>query len=240
MEKHGRPGTAPSPEGPLKKDVYYKKTTPAPTLTPHPLTNSITLFPLTHPHLVLNMTTRSAEEASLSKEHEGHHNVHLHLGDPPNTEVAENVQEDLNVLSYVTIPSPQDLDIHGWNWKTILENLNTTQWALWTTERGNKILVYRAYAGRIEDRKVVTKLHNEIKGFVSLDANPVIMTPVPQVKGRRDAPPYCALIMGITTKKAEDLINKVCRTPPPMPTNPLTAITEVHVYPGPHSTLPTL
>ena len=203
---------------------------------PHPPNDSQNLSLLTRSHPDPPMTTRSAEEAGLPEEHEGRRNVRLRLEDPPNADIAEPVQEDLDALSYVAIPAPEDLDIHGWNQHTIFKNLDLTQRALWTAERDTKLLVYRAYGGRIEDREVVTKLHDEIKGFANLSTNPVVAILVPQTKGRKDSPPFCALITGITAKTAEELINKV-RTPPHLIPPSTHAPTEIHVHPGPHSPL---
>ena len=80
----------------------------------------------------------------------------------------------------------------------------------WRVEQGAKVLVYRAYEGRIDDKEEVTKLHKMIKLTLNPESNPKVAIPIlEEARGRRDAPPFCMLVKGITEEEAKQLITKM-------------------------------
>ena len=217
-ERHGKRGTRQAER--LKR---RRKTRLPPTsqrLTAHTRLRTSTHNPRAP---APTMTTRTAEEAGLPGDHE-HRAVRLRTGSFKGVAGAENPQdtdtaEELDALAYIDIPEPNPLDIHGWNQNTVFENLDKAQLSLWNAEPGTKILAYKAYGGRIEDREEATKLRDLIKTNLNLDANPTVTIPVPETRNnRKDTPPYCALVGGITEAKARDLLNMVTNPPHPRQT----------------------
>ena len=163
------------------------------------------------------MTTRTAEEAKLPNLRAS---VRPRLEKQPNASIAETQQdsepaETLDGLDYNPPPPPHHLDIHGWNPKTIFENLDDAQKALWIAEPGEKVLAYKAYGGRIEGSAEAIELGDLIKTRLNLQDDPVVATPVPAIKSRKHLPPLCALIGGIPPVKARGLLNMVSANPLP-------------------------
>ena len=81
-------------------------------------------------------------------------------------------------------------------------------------EPGDKVLAYKAYGGKIEDRDEVIKLGDILKTKLNLHNNPTVATPVPATKNKKHLPPLCALIGRIPPQKAHFLLNmKFLSTP---------------------------
>ena len=183
------------------------------------------------------MTTGTADEAQLSDDAPGHRIVRIKVTHEapdttaeleqvnPTNEESDTIGEpmevnglakELDALTYVKVPTPHPLDIHGWHTDLALGTLNPAQRTMWIAEQGPKVLAYRAYGGRIEDRKDVLRARDMIKTTLNLERNPVVAIPVPDPNIRKDSPPLCALIKDIPKDKAEDLIRRV--SPPRSPT----------------------
>ena len=93
---------------------------------------------------------------------------------------------------------------------------------MWTAHPGPKVFVYKAYRGRIEDRKEVLNIRNAIKETLRLKTNPTVAIPIPKLKvDKKDNAPLCALIKGITESEAQDLIDRVRATPDSLLSEPL-------------------
>ena len=163
------------------------------------------------------MLTRKADEADLSDGHEEHSATR------PRTNISEKEQQendkvirdpalDLDAVNLLPIPRHNQLDIHGWDEHTTLENLNLAQRAMWTTEKGAKVLAYKAYGGRLDGAEEAMKLREAIKSALDITTNPTVAVPIPDTAGnRKDFPPFCALVKGITPEKAQELIKRVSR-----------------------------
>ena len=169
------------------------------------------------------MTTRTAEEANLSDPQEERARVvRPRIGTPSYASVAKPQPQQnpepvatLDGLDYTHPPPPHPLDIHGWNPTTTFKNLDNTQRALWNAEPGEKVLAYKAYGGRIEDKDEVIKLGEIIKAGLNLSEDPSVATPVPATKSKKHLPPLCALIGGLPPAKVRVLLNMVCTPPAP-------------------------
>ena len=117
---------------------------------------------------------------------------------------------ELDAVHYLVPPTPNALDIHGWDSISTLDNLSTIQQAKWRAEKDPKVLVYKAYGGRIDDKEEVTNLCNIIKTNLRLDSNPTVAVPIPEdMRNHRDGPPFCTLVKDITEENTKLLIKKV-------------------------------
>lgn len=107
-------------------------------------------------------------------------------------------------------PTPLDpLNVHGWDYLSIFENLSPVQRNLWEMVEGSKVLAYRAYGGRISGLDDVSQISDSIKAALGLQAPPVVAPPTPAMgKQKRDSPPYCALVSGISAETAETLVER--------------------------------
>lgn len=115
----------------------------------------------------------------------------------------------LDTLTYVTFPEMNPLEVHGWDSKTVFENISPTQKALWESVLYPKILAYKAYRGRITELEEVTQLHEAIKKALEMLAHPLI-TPLALAFGkqRKDTPLYCALIGDLTEAQPRALLKR--------------------------------
>jgi hypothetical protein len=176
------------------------------------------------------MTVRKADEAQLSDDAKNHRSVRIKVAHEGLTTTAEPMQQTAakegpettgdpmqgvatddhlaDALTYVDIPTPHPLDIHGWHSDIALGNLNQSQRAMWIDAENPKVLAYRAYGGRIEDRSDVLKARDVIKSALDLEKHPIVAIPVPDPTTKRDAH-LCALIRDIPREKAEELIRRV-------------------------------
>lgn len=167
------------------------------------------------------MTTRSADEAQLSDDagkpspvrtKTTHDRSTLIIG----TIQSQETEQQLDALAYTPTPTPNPLDIHGWSTDRALENLNSAQRAMWIADPGPKLLAYKAYGGRIEDKKEILQIRAAIKSALGLAGNPIVAIPVPEVKpGKKEGPPLCALIKNISQANADSLITRVRTYPTP-------------------------
>ena len=161
------------------------------------------------------MAVRSAEEAGLNAE-PAQRNVRPKLGDGLPLSHTETPQEDVSIedatidsLAIVDLPDPDPFDLHGWTPETIFENVEKSQRKLWIADPDPKVLAYKAYGGRIESIDDILKIGDIIKTALSLSEPPAIAPPIPEsLITRKDAPPYCALITGISLTTAEELISR--------------------------------
>jgi len=152
------------------------------------------------------MAIRSAEQAGLNDPPER---------DPVRPRTGENdaktvaPHDELDVLNFLPIPAINHLQIHGWDDYTTTINLNPIQKTKWEDENGAKVLAYKAYGGKIEEREEIIKLRDLIKVAIKVNTNPIVTAPIPETtKGKRDPYPPCALVKGLTPEKAQELIDK--------------------------------
>ena len=164
------------------------------------------------------MAARTAEEANLSDGNKDR------SAPRPRTEKAtrattpapapapppDDIQEkDLDLMTYLPTPPPHPLDIHGWDSLSTLENVHPIQIAKWKAETGAKLLVYKAYGGRIDGIEDSSKIRDLIKSTLGLTANPTVSTASPYENlSKRDPPPYCALVRNLPPEKAQELIER--------------------------------
>ena len=75
---------------------------------------------------------------------------------------------------------------------------------------GPKVLIYKVHGGRIEDRKEVLKVREALKLVLNLTENLVVVVLIAEAKPtKRDNPPLCALVKGISQANADDLVKRV-------------------------------
>ena len=167
------------------------------------------------------MTTRTAEEAELSDPSTCPEHTRPRTDDPSNgrTSLSDSKQGDaLDALTYIRAPSRDPLEIHGWDQSTTMENLSRAQGDMWMNEEGAKILAYRAYGGKINDIDDLAKLRNDIKSTLGINTNPIVAVPIPEIgKTKKDTPPFCTLVKGITPEQARELVTRVRPNHPPPP-----------------------
>ena len=169
------------------------------------------------------MTTRTTEEAELSDPSTCPEPTRPRTDDPNSEKMilSDSEQDDaLDALTYVRAPTRDPLEVHGWDHSTTMENLATDQCNMWMNEEGAKVLAYKAYGGRLDDIEDLTKLRNDIKSTLGANTKPVVAVPVPKIrKSKKDSPPFCTLVKGITQEQAQELVTKVRYHPPPTTTN---------------------
>ena len=188
------------------------------------------------------MPTCTAEEAELSDPSTCPEPTQPRTGDSNSEKMvlSDNEQDDaLDTLTYIRAPTQDPLEIHGWDYSTTMENLATDQCSMWMNEEGAKVLTYRAYGGRLDNIEDLAKLRNDIKSALGTNMNPVVAVSVPKNgKNRKDTPPFCMLIKGITQEQAQELVTRVRATRPyhdeySHPISPLV----IHFYEGNHNTI---
>ena len=109
-----------------------------------------------------DMAARKADEADLSDNSEERSAPRPKTGKDDTTSTPTpptDIQEkDLDVIHYLRTPYPNPLDVQGWDNAATLENLIPAQEAKWKAVSEAKLLVYKAYGGKIEDKEDVTKI----------------------------------------------------------------------------------
>ena len=162
------------------------------------------------------MTTRTTEEVELSDPSTCPEPTRPRTGDPSGEKMvlSDNEQDDaLDALTYIQAPTRDPLEIHGWDYSTTMENLATDQCSMWMNKEGAKVLAYRAYRGRLDNIEDLAKLRNNIKSALGTNTSPVVAVSVPKNgKSRKDTPPFCTLIKGITQEQAQELVTRVRAT----------------------------
>lgn len=161
------------------------------------------------------MTTRTADQAGLGVE-DTPRNVRPKLatdpplsGTKPSQESPPPDEPHEDSLAFVDFPDPDPRDIHGWSPQSIFENLAKTQRDLWIAEQDPKLLVYKAYGGKIESLEDMILIGDMIKTALDLDTPPAVAPPIAEnPNARRDEPPFCALVTGISQATATILILK--------------------------------
>ena len=167
-----------------------------------------------------NMTTRSADEAELPNEREDRDATRPRTEDTPNGNTAPVITRDegmkaLDILTYIRHPPLNPIQIQGWDAIKALENISEAQRNIWTDATEAKVLTYKAYRGKIEDREDIIKVRELIRKSLKITTNPTISPPAPKVNlGKKDTFPFCALVRGISPEKVQELIEKVCPTHP--------------------------
>ena len=191
------------------------------------------------PHEVDDMPTRNAEEADLSDASQERSNSrqkttpdsddvdmappHQQATPPTEQPQADKDHPDqgdktnipnLDAVHYLTTPKPDPLEVQGWDDNTTLEGINPIQQSKWKNDAGDKVLIYKAYGSRIDTKDKVSLLRDVIKEALGMSSNLTIAVPVPEnTNNRRDYPPFCALVKGISAEEAKELIEKVQPTP---------------------------
>jgi len=129
----------------------------------------------------------------------------------PSPSEAEAMTKALDILTYTPLPSPDPLCIHGWDSIKTTENVSPTQIGWWNGDEGAKVPLYRAYGKkRIEDDDEIIQVTNLIQAFLGTTAELIIAPPIPEDKRtKKEDPPHCTLLQGISPEQAEILINKV-------------------------------
>lgn len=129
----------------------------------------------------------------------------------PSPEEATAMTKALDILTYTPLPSPDPLQIYGWDSIKITENVSPDQITMWNVATGAKVLLYKAYGKkRIEDEEEIVQVTDLIKAFLKTTAELTIAPPVPEdERTKKEDPPHCALLQGISPEQAEVLINKV-------------------------------
>ena len=189
------------------------------------------------------MTTCTAEEAELSDPSTCPEPTRPRTDDPSNerASLSDSEQGDaLDALTYIRAPSRDPLEIHGWDQSTTMENLSRAQGDMWMNEEGAKILAYRAYGGKINDIDDLAKLRNDIKSTLGINTNPIVAVPIPETgRTKKDTPPFCTLVKGITPEQARELVTRVRPNHPPPPLGKLTpnSTLAIHIHEGVHDSL---
>ena len=230
----------------------YRGEEPATPHPPLPLIHSTLDIPTPRPHAPpldnptllksTDMTTRSADDAGLSDSDSDKTNTRVRTEGPPevDNQPAENDNfqpKDLDILTYIPHPPINLLQIHGWDNALALENVDPAQATIWTEASDAKVLCYKAYGGKIEDRDDIIELREMIKESLSLTANPTIATPSPErTSTKKDTPPYCTLIRGIHPEKIQELITRVSNRRQAA-THTLTDQTALHLHRKDHGTI---
>jgi len=142
-------------------------TTGAPTLQANPLTALTN--PSVTPQVALTLTTSNATPTA-----EG--NVPPTADILPDTEDTDAEMKALDILTYVHLPHPDPLQIHGWDTTKALENLSPRQLNMWTEVTSPKVLIYKAHGGKFKKDfgEETLQIRELIKGSLKTTINPVI------------------------------------------------------------------
>ena len=129
---------------------------------------------------------------------------------PAPPEDADALMKALDILSYVDLPTPDPLHVHGWDTAKALENVSPAQLPLWVNAHGAKVFLYKAYGGRVEGKNDILPIRDMVKDFLQMTANPIIAAPSSGGANKnKEDPPLCALVQGISHEQAESLVKKV-------------------------------
>jgi len=195
--------TTERPDGRTIRPRTGSTTTGTPTLQANPLTALTN--PSVNPQGALTLTTSSAIPTA-----EG--NAPPTAEVLPDTEDTDAEMKALDILTYVHLPHPDPLQIHGWDTTKALENLSPRQINMWTEVTSPKVLIYKAHGGKFkkDSGEETLQIRELIKGFLKTTINPVIATPVPASdKNKKDDPPFCALVRGLSQEQTDELVKKV-------------------------------
>ena len=120
---------------------------------------------------------------------------------------------------------------------TIMENLSSKQISTWTNKKDAKVLAYRAYGGKISVAEDLAKLRSDIKSSLNTTHNPIVAAPTPENRrDKKDSPPFCMLVKGISTENARELIARVGESPIPLNHTLIHAQRFIHWGRGPMET----
>ena len=144
------------------------------------------------------MAARTAEEAGLSdgdndrstQRARTEKTANTANPDPPPSDSPQG--DGLDMLTYLPTPPPDPLDIHSWDKLSIFENVHPAQIAKWNAITEAKLLVYKAYGGRIEGKEDVTEIQNLIRSTLELSSDPTIAVPSSLENLSRRDPPHTA------------------------------------------------
>ena len=110
---------------------------------------------------------------------------------------------NLDTVHYLTTPKPDPLKVQGWNDNMTLGGINPIQQSKWKNDTRDKVLIFKAYSGRIDTKDEVSLLWDIIKEALGMSSNQTIAVSIPKnMNNRRDYPPFCALIKGISAEEA--------------------------------------
>lgn len=124
----------------------------------------------------------------------------------------------LDILTYIHLPRPDPLQIHGWDSTKALENVSEEQIPKWNKNVGPKVLIYKAHGAKFKKDCIeeTLQIRELIKDFLKTETNPSIATPVPEhEQDKKDDPPFCALMRGLSQEQTDELVKKVSHAPPP-------------------------
>ena len=177
---------------------------PTPT-TNHPTTHNPIAHTINPQTVVDEMPTRNAEEADLSNASQEQTNNRQKTApvpndidmNSPNSDQGLTIEQtsmdkdqpgqdgnttlpNLNAIHYLATPTPNPLEVQGWDDNTTLEGVNPIQQSKWKSDTGAKVLIYKAYGGRIDTKDKVTQLREILKNTLRMSSNPTIAVPIPE------------------------------------------------------------
>jgi len=193
------------------KDAVRPRIETLPNGTPTVANTSSTTYtfpavPNTRPTTIVNNLTIAVSDTAATTAG----NNPLIASPPSPPEDADALMKALDILSYVDLPTPDPLHVHGWDTAKALENVSPAQLPLWVDAKGPKVFLYKAYGGRVEGKDDILPIRDMVKGFLQMISNPIIAAPSPGGSNKnKEDPPLCALVQGISHEQAESLIKKV-------------------------------
>lgn len=163
------------------------------------------------------MTIRTADKAELPNEREDRDATRPRTEDTLNSNTAtvttkdDGIKKALDILTYIPHPPLDPIQIQGWDTIKALENISEAQRNIWMNAMEAKVLTYKAYGGRIDNREDIIKVRELIRKSLKITTGPMVSPPAPEVNlGKKDTLPFCTLVRGILPEKAQELIEKVC------------------------------
>lgn len=130
-------------------------------------------------------------------------------------EEVSNQMRALDILTYFPHAPRDPLQVHGWDYLKAFGNVSPAQVTIWSKITEPKILLYKAYGGKVGGKEDQVYLRELIRESLQTTEDPVVATPIPDPNRKGDGFPPCALIRGILAEKAEELIRKVRQRPNP-------------------------
>jgi hypothetical protein len=159
------------------------------------------------------MTTRTAEEADIAIDDEQRESTRVRTDEPappePPDANANTTAKKLDVLTYLRLPEFSAIHIHGWDAITKIENQDPGQVAMWDDDPGAKLLVYKAYGGRIDSVDEITRLQEIIGDAINATTPLSVAPPIPvNAVTKKEGAPLCSLVSNILPEKAQELIER--------------------------------